>query len=394
MTKIILKKHEEERLQLGHAWVYNNEVERIEGEIHSSDIVSVYSYQNEFIGKGFLNTYSKIFCRLITRENIELDEAFFKNLVERANQRRIELGFTSHYRVVFGESDFLPGFIVDKYGEYLSVQILSLGIETRKEMFIRILVDIFHPLGIYERSDVSVREKEGLELYKGVIYGNVPPFIRLEEDGVLLDVDIINGQKTGAFLDQSANHLLIKRFAKGKTVLDCFSHIGQFALHAKKAGATEVTAVDLSPYACERIRSNAKINELDIFVVEANVFDYLRMQNEENKHFDVIVLDPPAFTKTKNKLENAYKGYKEINIQAMKLIEDEGILITASCSQHLTPALFFSMLEESAKDANKVVQMIDFRVQASDHPTLLGSEESLYLKLACLRVFSNKEERK
>ncbi len=387
MTKVILKANEEERINRGHPWIYNNEVLRIEGEIHSGDIVSVYSFTNHFIGKGFLNTASKIFVRLITKEDINVDKQLFHHLIFTANQRRLEMGYTTHYRVLFGENDFVPGFIVDKYGDYLSVQILSLGIEQRREMFVDILSDIFKPKGIYERSDVLVREKEGLEPHKSVLYGEVPDFIRVEEEGLLLDIDIINGQKTGAFLDQSMNHLLIKRYAKNKSVLDCFSHIGQFALHAAKSGATSVEAIDISSYACERIHHNAAINNLDIDVINANVFDKLREYALQHKTYDIVILDPPAFTKTKAKLENAYKGYKEINIQALKIIRNGGILITASCSQHLTPALFFSMLEEAASDVMKTVQMIDFRIQSSDHPTLLGSEESLYLKLAVLRVF-------
>ncbi|MGD9909304.1 MAG: class I SAM-dependent rRNA methyltransferase [Candidatus Izemoplasmatales bacterium] len=387
MTKIILKKNEEDRLLMGHSWVYNNEVFKIEGEIRSGDIVSVFSSKGEFLGKGFLNTYSKIFVRLITRENIEVDEALFFKLLNEANERRLELGFSSHYRAFFGEADFIPGLIVDKYGDYLSIQVLSLGVEERKEMFVRLLTQIFCPLGIYERSDVSVRVKEGLSEFKGVLYGTVPDEITVVEQGLKIQIDIKNGQKTGAFLDQSENHFLVKKYAKGKVVLDSFSHIGQFALHAKMAGASHVEAVDLSSAACERIKANAKLNNLDIDVINANVFDYLRNQFAEGKKYDVVILDPPAFTKNKDKLENAYRGYKEINIQAMKLIEKGGILITASCSQHLTPALFFSMLEESAKDAHKTVQMIDFRIQSPDHPTLLGSEESLYLKLAVLRIF-------
>ncbi|MBU0997311.1 MAG: class I SAM-dependent rRNA methyltransferase [Firmicutes bacterium] len=387
MTKIFLNPTEEVRILQGHSWVFNNEVQRMEGEIVSGDIVSVYSNQGLFLGTGFLNTFSKIFVRIVSREDVILDEKYFMNAIKEATNRRVEQGYVSHYRVLFGEADFVPGLIVDKYGDYLSIQVLSLGIEKRKEMFIKILVEIFHPLGIYERSDLEVRKKEGLELYKGCIYGSVPETVRIEEDGILLDVDIQNGQKTGLFLDQGTNHLLVKRYAKNKDVLDCFSHGGQFALHAKRAGAKTVEAVDLSKHACNQISHNASLNQLEIKVTQANVFDLLRDYNKSGKKFDLIILDPPAFTKSMSKLKEAYSGYKEINLQAMKLLRSGGILVSASCSHYLTPSLFFEMLEEAKVDSGVIAQMIDFRIQGSDHPTLLGSEETLYLKLAVLRIF-------
>lgn len=392
MAKIILNPTEEERILGGHSWVFNNEVSKIDGEMISGDIVDVFSFEGKFLGKGFLNTASKIFVRIITHQDEIVDYDYFLQAIQESNQRRLELGFHSHYRVLFAESDFVPGLIVDRYGDYLSIQVLSLGIEIRKEMFVKILVEIFHPLGIFERSDVEVRKKEGLELVKGILYGDVPDFVEVQEEGINLLIDIKNGQKTGAFLDQGMNHLLVKRYASGKRVLDCFSHIGQFALHAKKAGATFVEAVDLSKYACERITKNAALNNLDIEITNANVFDLLRDYQKQGKLFDLIILDPPAFTKSLAKLKEAYSGYKEINLQAMKLLSEGGILITASCSHYLTPSLFFEMLTEAKEDALKTVQMVDFRVQGSDHPTLLGSEETLYLKLAVLRVFSNGKE--
>ncbi len=387
MTKVFLNPTEDVRILQGHSWVFNNEVKRLEGEIVSGDIVSVYSNEGRFLGKGFLNTLSKIFVRIISREDVTIDEDYFFEAINQANQRRIDLGYTSHYRALFGEADFVPGLIVDKYGDILSIQVLSLGVDKLKEMFIRILVRIFHPTGIYERSDLEVRKKEGLELFKGCVYGSIPEEVIINEEGLKLNIDIINGQKTGAFLDQGANHLLVKKYAKDKDVLDCFSHIGQFALHAKMAGAKSVEAVDLSKHACNQIERNALLNHLDILVTQANVFDLLRDYQKIGKQFDLIILDPPAFTKTLAKLKEAYSGYKEINLQAMKLLRKGGILITASCSHYLTPSLFFEMLEEAKLDSGRVAQMIDFRIQGSDHPTLLGSEETLYLKLAVLRVF-------
>lgn len=387
-AKIILNKNEELRILEGHAWVYNNEVKSIEGTFESGDIVDVYSSNRQFLGQGFINSASKIFVRLITRQTFEITKDYFRDAIRSALNRRLETGYLDHFRALFGEADFVPGLIVDKYGEYLSIQVLSYGIEKRKQMFVDILVEIFHPLGIYERSDVPVREKEGLPLFKGCIYGQVPPHVRIKELDIEFDIDIQNGQKTGAFLDQYHNHLLIREYARGKKVLDCFSHIGQFALHAKKANALEVEAVDISSTACEQIRHNANLNQLEISVTQANVFELLRNYVALQRKFDIIILDPPAFTKTLSKLDQAYKGYKEINLQAMKLLEDGGILISASCSHYMNPSLFFEMLIDAKKDANKIIQMVDFRIQSSDHPTLLGSEETLYLKLAVLRVFS------
>ncbi|MBU1145434.1 MAG: class I SAM-dependent rRNA methyltransferase [Firmicutes bacterium] len=384
--KVYLLPGEETRILEGHSWVYNNEVLRLEGDIVSGDIVDVYSSLNKFIGKGFLNTQSKIFVRIVSRKDVEIDYDFFNQIIVKANQYKTELGFQNSYRVLFAEADGMPGLIVDKYGEYLSIQILSLGIDKRKQIFIDILVSLFHPKGIYERSDVPIRTKEGLDLFKGTIYGDVPDEVLIEENGIFLSVDLKSGQKTGTFLDQQANHFALQSYVNQKDVLDCFSHIGSFALHAKKANAKNVTAVDISEVACNRIKKNAKLNELEIKVVQANVFHLLRDYQAENKKFDVIILDPPAFAKTTSKIASAYKGYKDINLQAMKLISNGGYLITASCSHFMTPALFLQMLKEAENDAQKTCQMIDFRIQGKDHPTLLGSEETLYLKLVVLRV--------
>ncbi|OHE30461.1 MAG: hypothetical protein A2084_00130, partial [Tenericutes bacterium GWC2_39_45] len=258
--KIYLKPKEEIRIVQGHPWVYSNEIERIEGTIKSGDLAYVYSYKNQFIGKGYLNTSSKIFVRILSRdEQTEIDEPFFRNLIQKSNQSRIDLEYQNSYRVLFGEADGIPGFIVDKYGDYLSLQILSLGIDLRKEMFVKILVDLFHPKGIYERSDVPVRKKEGLDLFKGVVYGTVPETVLIKENELQMEVDIINGQKTGSFLDQQDNHNALKPYVKDKTVLDCFSHIGGFGLHAAYHHAKEVTCLDISEHAVLQIERNAKL---------------------------------------------------------------------------------------------------------------------------------------
>jgi 23S rRNA (cytosine1962-C5)-methyltransferase len=386
--KIYLKPKEEIRIIQGHPWVFSNEVDRIEGTIQSGEIAYVYSYRNVFLGKGFLNTSSKILVRILSKSESELiDKSFFKHLIEKSNHSRIQLGYKNSYRVVFGESDGIPGFIVDKYGDYLSIQILSLGVDLKKAMFIDILVELFHPLGIYERSDVPVRKKEGLELFKGVVYGTVPDKVLIKENQLLMEIDIANGQKTGSFLDQQDNHDAVKAYVKDKKVLDCFSHIGGFGLHAAYHGASDVTCLDISESAVSQIKRHAELNNLDqVKAVKADVFDALRDYQQNQVKFDMIILDPPAFAKKNEDIKKAYQGYKEINLQALKLIESDGYLMSCSCSHYMTPSLFLEMLMEASNDAKRVTQMIEFRIQGKDHPALLGSDESLYLKCVVLRV--------
>lgn len=386
--KITLKPKEELRIQQGHPWVFNNEIDRIEGTIQSGEIAYVYSSKKEFLGKGFLNTSSKIFVRILSRnEDDVIDESFFQKIIKQSNQSRQDLGYQNSYRVLFGEADGIPGLIVDKYGDYLSIQILSLGIDLRKTMFINILVRLFKPKGIYERSDVPVRKKEGLPLFKGVIYGDVPETVRIKENELLMDIDIINGQKTGSFLDQADNHNAIKPYVKDRSVLDCFSHIGGFGLHAAYHGAKHVTCLDISEHAVDQIKHNADINKLtQVEAIKADVFEALRNYYKEQKTFDVIVLDPPAFAKKQDDLKKAYQGYKEINLQALKIINPNGYLISCSCSHYMTPALFMEMLLDASNDAKRLTQMIEFRIQGKDHPALFGSDESLYLKCVTLRV--------
>lgn len=386
--KITLKPSEEIRIQQGHSWVFNNEIGRIDGTIQSGEMAYVYSSKKEFLGKGFLNTSSKIFVRILSRiEDEVIDEAFFHRIISISNQSRIDLGYTNSYRVLFGEADGIPGLIIDKYGDYLSIQILSLGIALRRDMFVSILVSLFGPKGIYERSDVNVRKKEGLELFKGVIYGDVPQLVRIKENELFMDIDIINGQKTGSFLDQADNHNAIKPYVKDKTVLDCFSHIGGFGLHASYHGAKHVTCLDISEHAVEHIKHNTKINHLEhVDAQKYDVFQALRDYQKNQTSFDVVILDPPAFAKKQDDIKRAYQGYKEINLQALKIIRPGGYLITCSCSHYMTPALFMEMLMDASYDAKRMTQLIEFRIQGKDHPALLGSDESLYLKCLILRV--------
>ena len=386
--KIYLKPLEEIRINEGHPWVFGNEVDHFEGTIISGEIAHVYDSKGHFIGKGYLNTSSKILVRILSRNEDEtIDESFFKNKIRVSNQSRLDMGYENSYRVLFGEADGIPGLIVDKYGEYLSIQILSLGIDQRKDMFVKILVDLFNPVGIYERSDVPVRKKEGLPVTKGILYGQVPDKVGIIENDLKMEIDIINGQKTGSFLDQQDNHKAVKPYVNHRNVLDCFAHIGGFGLHAAYYGAHHVTCVDSSEPAIEAIRKNAQLNGFNnVDVLCDDVFKLLRQKNEVGKRYDVIILDPPAFAKKQDDIRKAYNGYKEINIQAMKLIQTGGYLISCSCSHYMSPSLFLEMLMESARDAKRVAQMVEFRIQSKDHPALLGSDESLYLKCVFLRI--------
>lgn len=383
MYILTLKKGEEKRLLAGHPWVFANEVAKIEGKDKQGSIAKVLSHDGRFIGLGYINHKSKIIVRLLTDREEETGRQFFYDRIKRANDEKLALGFTDNYRAVFAESDLLPALIVDRYGDYLSVQFLSLGMEVRKQLITDILVEIFAPKGIYERSDASVREAEGLEKAKGVLYGEVPDRVIITENGVKLYVDIKNGQKTGYFLDQKENRAAAARYARGKNVLDCFCNAGGFSLCAAAAGAKSVIAADISRAATELVEANAELNGFDnIRTVTADVFDLLRKYKAEKKRFDVIVLDPPAFTKSRDTVMQGYRGYRDINALAFKLLERGGFLITCSCSQHLSVKQFTDMIKESA--GSYPVKIVELRIQSRDHATLAAMEESLYLKVAVL----------
>lgn len=386
MLKVILNKNEEENILFGYSWVFSNEIHGFEGTIENGKVCSVYSFDHQFIAYGFLNVNSKIMVRILSRDEQEkIDRDFFRKRILDAIEHRKHLGWSTT-RLIFSEADFLPGLIVDQYGDYLSVQFLSLGMELIKKDIVDILVELTHCKGIYERSDVSVREKEGLPQVKGFLYGEFNPRVEVEEDGIQFIVDIENGQKTGYFLDQKLNRDILRLYAKDQVVLDAFSNVGGFALHACKYGAKRVDACDISQRACDEITQNAKLNgytQLEAKCVD--VFDYLHEPNIID-HYSVIILDPPAFSKNKDSLKKAYRGYKEINMQAMKIIKRGGYLLTFSCSQHMTPELFMQMMKEAAIDSKRTVQFLDFRIQSPDHPALLMSEEQLYLKCMILRI--------
>ncbi|HIR98977.1 MAG TPA: class I SAM-dependent rRNA methyltransferase [Candidatus Coproplasma avistercoris] len=384
--EVYLKKNEEKRIVAGHSWVYANEVARIEGKDKNGSLASVYSSDGKFIGKGYINHASKILVRIFIRGNGTDDREFYMQKLTAAWEYRKKLGYENCCRVVFAEADGLPALIVDKYGDYLSVQCLSLGIDQRKKLITDCLVEIFHPKGIYERSDVTLRKKEGLAEVKGVLYGEVPELVGIEENGLKMFVDIINGQKTGYFLDQKENRFAARRYAAGGEVLDCFCNSGGFTVNCA-ATARHVTACDISQPALDSVMRNARANGLsNIDTLCGDAFALLRDFRRAGKKFDLVILDPPAFCKTADEVKDACRGYKDINIQGMKLVKSGGFLITCSCSHYMSPTLFERMLAEAAKESGRTVRCVEVRTQAPDHPALLCADETHYLKFYVLNV--------
>lgn len=383
---VYLKKNEEKRLLAGHSWVFANEVAKIEGKDKNGALATVCSFDGRFIGKGYINHASKILVRIFIRKD-ETDEGdFYYHRIKEAWEYRKKLGYENCCRVVFGEADDLPALIMDKYGDILVMQCLSLGIHQRKKQIIADMVRLFQPKGIFERSDVAVRAKEGLPLEKGVVYGEVPDEVVIEENGLKMAVDVKNGQKTGYFLDQKENRFAIRRYAKDGKVLDCFCNSGGFSLNASLE-AKEVTAVDVSEFALENVRKNAALNGItNIKTEQADVFELLREKKKAGEKYDLVVLDPPAFCKSASEVKDAYRGYKDINVLGMKLVEKGGYLATCSCSHYMTLPLFEKMLSEAAKESGRRVRVVEMRVQAPDHPALLNEEETLYLKFFVLQV--------
>ena len=384
--EIYLKKNEEKRIAAGHSWVYANEVARIEGKDKNGSLASVFSYDGRLIGKGYINHASKILVRIFIRGDETDDRQFYLTRLRAAWDYRRKLGYENCCRVVFAEADNLPALIVDKYGDYLSVQCLSLGIDMRKAMITDCLVEIFRPRGIFERSDVALRKKEGLSEVKGVLYGEVPDIAEIEENGLKMLVDIKNGQKTGYFLDQKENRFAARRYAAGGEVLDCFCNSGGFSLNCATV-AKHVTACDISQAALDNVMRNARLNGLEnIDTVCGDAFELLRFFRRSGRKFDLVILDPPAFCKSAAEVKDAYRGYKDINLQGMKLVESGGFLITCSCSHYMTATLFERMLVEAAKESGRVVKSVEVRTQAPDHPSLLCADETHYLKFYVLNI--------
>ena len=388
MAKAVLRKTRESRVRSGHPWVFASDIERVEGSFEPGDVVDVVSSHNTYLGRAFYNPKSQISLRMLTTHDEPVDEAFFRRRVQEAWDYRNQFCDPASCRLIFSESDFLPGLIVDKFGDYLVVQSLCLGIEKWKQSIVRDLAEIVHPKGIWERSDVPVRRLEGLEQTTGLLYGEVPDSIDMVENGLRFVVDVKNGQKTGFFLDQKENRAAIAPLCKGARVLDCFCHNGSFSLHAAKYGARSVLGVDISEEALEVARLNAENNGLsDVVTFEAhNCFDHLRELTDAHEQFDVVILDPPAFTKTRAAVESALRGYKEINLRGMKLVRKGGFLVTCSCSQHVSPEQFRDMINQAARDSKTKLRLVENRTQGHDHPILPASPETQYLKCMILQV--------
>lgn len=455
-ASVVLNRSRRPRVEQGHPWIYANEIERMEGAAEPGDLVEVRDAKGAYLATGYWNPASQIAVRVVSyRPLAEMDEAWFAGRFRQcAAYRNRFVGAGRSCRLVFGEADFLPGLIVDRFADVLVVQVLTLGMEKARKRWLPALVDVLAPRGVYERSDVGVRALEGLEERTGSLYGDCPPLIRIEENGLTVEVDIAHGQKTGYFFDQTENRAAIAPLmtgwgersgirleerqtdegprlvpvnAKGNpvtfpywdgaTVLECFAHTGSFTLHACKYGAKKVTCLDVSAHAIETARRNVSANGFAdrVEFVVADAFEYLRQQvrgreerrqraeagtrkvdtskplSAEGRTWDVVILDPPAFAKTKRSVPGAVRGYKEINLQAMKLINEGGYLVTSSCSYHVRPELFLETLLEAAADAGKTLRRLDWRGAGKDHPQLSGMEEGHYLKFGIFEVRSRKE---
>lgn len=395
---VTLKKGEGRMLKSGGLWIFDNEIASILGSFEDGDIVAVHDFDGYGLGKGFINRNSKIRVRMMTRNrHQEIDEAFLKMRVQEAWDYRKKVSDTGSCRVIFGEADFLPGLVVDKFSDVLVVQSLALGIDRLKDQIVELLKEVLAAdgikiCGVYERSDAKVRRQEGMELYKGFIGEAFDTNVEIEENGVRYMVDVKDGQKTGFFLDQKYNRKAIQHLCKDAKVLDCFTHTGSFALNAGYGGAKEVTGVDASELAVEQATLNSKLNGMEdrVKFICRDVFELLPELEEKGEKFDVVILDPPAFTKSRNSVKNAVKGYREINLRAMKLVRDGGFLATCSCSHFMTYELFTQTIHQAARNVHKRLRQVEYRTQAPDHPILWAAEESYYLKFYVFQVVDEK----
>ena len=398
LSTVTLKKGEGRNLKSGGMWIYDNEIDRISGHFTNGDIVRVEDFDGYALGKGFINQNSKIRIRMMTRHaDTVIDRDFLKMRVSNAWEYRKKTVDTSSCRLIFGEADFLPGLTVDKFADVLVVQSLALGIDRMKEELVAIIKEVLLSdgiaiRGVYERSDAKVRKLEGMELIKGFIGPEFDTEVEIVENGVHYMVDVKDGQKTGFFLDQKYNRLAIQRLCKDARVLDCFTHTGSFALNAGIAGASSVLGVDASELAVRQAEKNAALNGLEdrVTFACADVFELLPELERKGETYDVVILDPPAFTKSRSSVKNATKGYREINMRGLKLVRDGGFLATCSCSHFMTYELFTQTIEQAARSVHKRVRQVEFRTQAADHPILWASDESYYLKFYIFQVVEEK----
>ncbi len=395
-----LKKGEGRALKSGGAWIYDNEIDRIEGSYENGDMIAVEDFDGYPLGQGFLNTRSKITVRMMTRKkDTVVDEAFIEMRIRDAWEYRKATVDTASCRLIFGEADFLPGIVIDKFSDILVVESLALGIDRWKPVILQKLQQVLAEdgikiRGVYERSDAKVREQEGMPRTKGFLSAPFDPRVEIVENGVRYIVNVEDGQKTGFFLDQKYNRLAIRRLCPGKRVLDCFTHTGSFALNAAAAGASRVLAVDASETGITQARENAALNGFSdrMEFCCADVFELLPALEAKGEKFDVVILDPPAFTKSRSSIKNAVKGYREINIRGMKLLTDGGYLATCSCSHFMDPELFAKTIREAAAGAHKRLRQVEYRTQAADHPILWGGKDqaSYYLKFYIFQVCEEK----
>ncbi len=388
MTKVFLKRKIAPRIANGHPWVFGNEVAEIKGDVTPGDIVEVYFADGSFAGKGFINPQSQIIIRLLTRKKEDINDDFFYKKIEAAWNYRQKIGYTENCRLVFGEADYLPSLIIDKFNDYFSLQTVSLGMDKWKNAIVAALNKIFNPKGIYERNDVPVRELEGLPQQTGFLSPSFDTKIEIKEAGIRFIVDLENGQKTGYFLDQQDNRRAIRHIVKDADVLGAFTYTGTFEIHAACYGAKSVLGLDISESAVAQANYHAKLNGVDnkCRFEAVNAFDVLKLWAKEGRQYDVVMLDPPAFTKSRENIQKAIAGYKEINLRGMKLIKNGGFLVTSSCTNLVSPELFLQTISTAAKDARKNIRQVTFRSQSSDHPIIWGVENTNYLKFLIVEV--------
>jgi len=388
MAEVRLTKGKHARILDGHPWIYANEILEVAGETAPGNIIDVRDYAGEFMGRGYLNPRSQISVRLLTREDESIDKTFFAGRLQRALNYRLQvMPGQSSYRLVHAEADFLPGLIVDKFGDYLVFQTLALGIDLWKDTIVSLLQEMLSPKGIYERNDAPVRELEGLEQLTGFASEPFDTLVEIEENGLRVLVDIQRGQKTGYFLDQRENRSAVRRYSPGRSVLDCFCYSGGFSLNAAAGGAAEVLGIDQAESALDLARANALENKATACSFEqGNAFDVLRQMQKQGRAFDMVILDPPAFAKSRSALSGAVRGYKEINLRALKILRPGGILASCSCSHHLSEEMLFEIVREAASDTGVVLRLIEKRGAAPDHPVLVPAPETGYLKCLIFEV--------
>jgi 23S rRNA (cytosine1962-C5)-methyltransferase len=389
MKKVHLKRKIANRIANGHPWIFANEVDKVEGSPEAGAIVDVYFHDGKFVGKGYFNQQSQIIVRLLTHDRkVEINDDFFLNKIRQCWAYRQKLGYKENCRLVFGEADGLPQLIIDKFNDYFVIQTLALGIDVWKPAIVNALQKVFNPKGIFERNDVPVRELEGLPQQKGFLSEPFDPKIIINENGLKFHVDLENGQKTGYFLDQQDNRRAIQNIVEGADVLGAFTYTGTFEIHAAHYGAKSVLGLDISENAVQQANKNAELNGLQNIVhfETANAFDVLKQWSKEDKRYDVVMLDPPAFTKSRANIQKAITGYKEINLRGMKLVKPGGFLVTSSCTNLVQPELFLQIIDMAAKDVRRKIRQVSFQTQSPDHPIIWNMENTQYLKFLIIEV--------